>query len=294
MEVEKAGTGKQTMTFDEVAMERSKSFVTALQELKNLRPQLYSAAEYCEKSYFNSEQKQMVLDNLKDYAVRALVNAIDHLGTVAYKLSDILEQQTSEISSIDLKVTCLNQKLLTCQTYTDKEGLRQQQLLAIIPRHHKHYTLPNAVSKKVHFSPHIQTDARQGIRVGGRFFPSGASAAKTLSWHLATETKSTMKRSTHGIVSTEDSKMNGKTSGAFNSSDGQSNSRMKSAPATRVAMQTLGVTRRDPSEGSRALTVHRSFENSTQKVTVHPPVRSKSMLSAFFVKQKTPNLRTCE
>ena len=30
-----------------------------LQELKNLRPQLYSAAEYCEKSYLHSEQKQM-------------------------------------------------------------------------------------------------------------------------------------------------------------------------------------------------------------------------------------------
>lgn len=29
------------------------------QELKNLRPQLYSAAEYCEKSYLLSEQKQM-------------------------------------------------------------------------------------------------------------------------------------------------------------------------------------------------------------------------------------------
>lgn len=29
------------------------------QELKNLRPQLYSAAEYCEKSYLHSEQKQM-------------------------------------------------------------------------------------------------------------------------------------------------------------------------------------------------------------------------------------------
>lgn len=31
----------------------------SLQELKNLRPQLYSAAEYCEKSYLHSEQKQM-------------------------------------------------------------------------------------------------------------------------------------------------------------------------------------------------------------------------------------------
>ncbi|KAL7121472.1 hypothetical protein ACP275_02G184100 [Erythranthe tilingii] len=180
------------MTPDEVSIDKSKSFVTALQELKNLRPQLYSAAEYCEKSYLNSDKKQMFMDNLKDYAVRALVNAIDHLGTVAYKLSDVLEQQTLEISSVDSKVTCLNQKLLTCRTYTDKEGLRQQQLLAIIPRHHKHYILPNSV-KKVDFSTHIQTDSRQTAQVKGRLYPS---AAKTLSWHLASETKSTMKGST--------------------------------------------------------------------------------------------------
>ena len=50
-----------------------------------------------------------VLDNLKDYAVRALVNAVDHLGTVAYKLTDLLEQQTLDVSTMDLKVTCLNQ-----------------------------------------------------------------------------------------------------------------------------------------------------------------------------------------
>ncbi|KAI8545030.1 hypothetical protein RHMOL_Rhmol07G0011700 [Rhododendron molle] len=99
----------ESITFDEASMERGKSFVTALQELKNLRPQLYSAAEYCEKSYLHSEQKQMVLDNLKDYAVRALVNAVDHLGTVAYKLTDLLEQQTLDVSTMELKVSCLKQ-----------------------------------------------------------------------------------------------------------------------------------------------------------------------------------------
>jgi hypothetical protein len=30
-----------------------------VQELKNLRPQLYSASEYCEKSYLHSEQKHV-------------------------------------------------------------------------------------------------------------------------------------------------------------------------------------------------------------------------------------------
>ncbi|TYG36710.1 hypothetical protein ES288_D13G084900v1 [Gossypium darwinii] len=37
-------------------------------------------------------------------------------------------------------------KLLTCQTYTNKEGIRQQQFLAFIPRHHKHYILPSKSS----------------------------------------------------------------------------------------------------------------------------------------------------
>ena len=136
---------------------------------------------------------------------------------------------------------------------------------------------------------------------------------------------------------------------------------MRSAPATRAAMQTLGVTRRviskfsiiltvppiqpdeqvklfywsleivitmllmvyrncimygviilsiqcstvahmikrpfilqEYSEGSKPLTQHRSFDNPihSQKEVVHPPVRSKSVISAFFLKQKTPNLWT--
>ncbi|KZV21869.1 hypothetical protein F511_05559 [Dorcoceras hygrometricum] len=289
MEVEKATMENRPKTFDEVSMERSKSFVTALQELKNLRPQLHSAAEYCEKSYLHSEQKQMVLDNLKDYAVRALVNAIDHLGTVAYKLSDVLEQQTLEISSMDLKVTCLNQQLLTCQTYTDEEGLRQQQLLAVIPRHHKHYILPNSVSKKVHFSPQIQTDPRQPVQARARLYPSGASAATTLSWHLASETKSTLKCSPRGIVSTEDSKVSGKTSNAFNLSDTDDKTWMKSMSASTVAMQTLGVTRRESLEGSKPIAQFRSFDIPAQRENVRPraPGRSKSVLSSFFAKPKT-------
>ncbi|THU59506.1 hypothetical protein C4D60_Mb07t02830 [Musa balbisiana] len=97
------------MTFDEVSLERSKGFVQALQELKNLRPQLYSAAEYCEKSYLRSEQKQMVVDNLKEYGVRALVNVVDHLGTVAYKLTDLSEQQSSDMATVEQKISCLCQ-----------------------------------------------------------------------------------------------------------------------------------------------------------------------------------------
>lgn len=302
MEVEQSRAVNPAMTFDEVSMERSKNFVKALQELKNLRPQLYSAAEYCEKSYLHSEQKQMVLDNLKDYAVRALVNAVDHLGTVAYKLTDLLEQQTLEVSTMELNVSCLNQKLLTCQTYTEKEGIRQQQLLAFIPRHHKHYILPNSVNKKVHFSPHIQTDARQNhFQARARLYPSGTSASKTLSWHLASETKSTMKGTTQSLSSTEDLKISGNTSGVFHLVDNEETIKTKSSaahlqlpsggPGSSAVLQTLSATRRDATDSSKALTAYRSFENQNRREIVRVPVRSKSVLSAFFVKQKTLKLK---
>ncbi|GAB4861659.1 Protein abil1 [Ancistrocladus abbreviatus] len=292
MEVEQP---KPAMTFDEVSMERSKNFVKALRELKNLRPQLYSAAEYCEKSYLHNEQKQMVLDHLKDYAVRALVNAVDHLGTVAYKLTDLLEQQSSDVSTMELKLTCLNQ---------DKEGLRQQQLLAIIPRHHKHYILPNSVNKKVHFSPHVQTDPRQThAQAKPRVHPSGSPASKTLSWHLASETKSTLKGTEKSLESSEIYKTSLKTSPAFHLLDNGESIRIKTSSAhpqmprgdsvTGITMQPFGVTYRDPSVGSRSMIPFRSFDNnSNQQAIICAPIHSKSMLSAIFLKKRTLKLKT--
>ncbi|XP_026440455.1 protein ABIL1-like isoform X2 [Papaver somniferum] len=285
-------------TFDEVSMETSKSFVKALHELKNLRPQLYSAAEYCEKSYLNSEQKQMVLDNLKDYAVRALVNAVDHLGTVAYKLTDLFEQQTEDISTMELKVSCLNQELLTCQTYMDKEGLRQQQLLTSVPRHHKHYILPNSVNKKVHFSPqNIQMEARQKLIHQAKpcVYPSGIPASQTLSWHLSSETSF---NGNQQLPTSEDTKALRATATAFqllesvdavsvSSSSAHQNQSLVGDPTSNVALPSFGVTRRDSSRhASKQVGAHRSFDNAGRKI-IRAPIRSRSLLSAFLAKQRT-------
>ncbi|XP_061997604.1 protein ABIL1-like isoform X2 [Rosa rugosa] len=294
MELEQSRPLNPAMTFDEVSLERSKSFVKALQELKNLRPQLYSAAEYCEKSYLHSEQKQMVLDNLKDYAVRALVNAVDHLGTVAYKLTDLLDQQTLDVSTMDLKVTCLNQKLLTCKTFMDKEGSRQQQLLSFFPRHHKHYILPNSVNKKVHFSPHVQTDTRQHAYQAR---PHVQPSTKTLSWHLASETKSTLKGASHGLASSADTKVSVNTSGTFQLLDNEGSATTKSSgahlqlPSRVPGSEPFVAGHRDAVDGYRPLGAARSFDNQNRQI-VRVPVRSKSLLSAFFVKQKSTKLKT--
>ncbi|KAK7285835.1 hypothetical protein RJT34_20617 [Clitoria ternatea] len=288
-----------------VSMECSNTFVFALQELKNLTPQLYSAAEYCEKSYLHSDKKQMVLENLKDYAVRALVNAVDHLGTVAFKLSDILEQQTLDVATMDLKISTLNQKLLTCQMYTDEEGLRQQQLLAFIPRHHKHYILPNSINKKVHFSRHTKNEPRKNSsQTRTRHQSSGTNISKTLSWHLASETKSTLKkRTSHASTNSKDSKFSAKTSGVFQLLENEESAGMKlsaaqihlpnGVPTSSAATQTMGVTGRDALKGSTSKPLKKfgSFDNLNGRDTVQVHTRSKSVLPSFFVKQITARLK---
>lgn len=273
------------MTFDEVSMERSKSFVKALQELKNLRPQLYSAAEYCEKSYLHNEQKQMVLDNLKDYAVRALVNAVDHLGTVAYKLTDLFEQQTLDVCTVELKVSCLNQRILTCQTYADKEGLRQQKIFATALKHHKHYILPNSVNQKAQRNQLSHTQAKP------RPHTPGTPASKTLSWHLASETDSATNGTSNATTGGGDSKAFKLTSEVFHLLDPEYkatplplSAHLQSSSGTSNP-QSFGV--KDPLEVPRPLSAFRSFDNPRREL-IKAPVRSKSMLSAFFAKSKAP------
>lgn len=276
-------------TFDEASMERSRSFVKALQELKNLRPQLYSASEYCEKSYLHSEQKHVVLDNLKDYAVRALVNAVDHLGTVAYKLTDLCEQQAAEVSTIELKVASLNQQVLTCQTYTDKEGLRQQQMIGTATRHHKHYIVPSSGNKRMQAFSEMQTDAEFDLR------PKPYPSEKTLFWHLASEKNSKtngerQSESGHGELKTT----NPTSSGGFNLLGKESSASplpkrtQSSVSSSDIVTRNIGM---KDQHGARQLSSFSSFDNPRGREIQKAPVRTKSMLAAFFVRHRSGKMK---
>ncbi|KAI5657651.1 hypothetical protein M9H77_26444 [Catharanthus roseus] len=133
---------REPANYDEVSMHQSMLFSDSLKGLKNLRKQLYSAAEYFELSYKNDDQKHIVLHTLKDYAIKALVNTVDHLGSVSYKVNDLLDEKVNEVSETELQLSCMEQRLRTCQKYIDREGLSQQSLMIDIPKYHKRYILP--------------------------------------------------------------------------------------------------------------------------------------------------------
>ncbi|KAA3462257.1 protein ABIL1-like isoform X2 [Gossypium australe] len=352
MDVELPISNNLATTFDEVSLERSKSFVIALQELKNLRPQLYSAAEYWvhwlgvddSSKTFSKEVRNLstlnhsiarqwlasvfvleifllswikfarVLDNLKDYAVQALVNAVDHLGTVAYKLTDLLEQQILEVSTMELQASCLHQQLHTCLVYTCKEGLRQHQVFAFIPKHHKHYILPNSVNKKVHFSPLVRTDSRQNYFEASRLEPFDSPAPKPLSCYLALETKPTSKGNSDTLASSGISKHSSNGSEIMEITQGQSLRQhlfllrihlfqhwvshmgfrlvalLSDINSVIVAFHGCGKTLSSFQESEGPSMAFRSFDNRKRRI-VGAPVRSKSLLPAFFVKQKVMKLK---
>lgn len=50
-----------------------------------------------------------VVETLKDYAIKAIVNTVDHLGSVTYKVNDLLDEKVVEVSGAELRVSCIEQ-----------------------------------------------------------------------------------------------------------------------------------------------------------------------------------------
>ncbi|XP_042457313.1 protein ABIL2-like [Zingiber officinale] len=107
-----------------------------------VRRQLYSVAEYFELSYITDDYKQFVVNTLKDYAIKALINTVDHLGSVSYKVNGVLNEKVDAISVAEFRVSSIEQKFRTTQELVDREGLTQQSLVIKTPRYHKRYVLP--------------------------------------------------------------------------------------------------------------------------------------------------------
>ena len=50
-----------------------------------------------------------MVETLKDYAIKALINTVDHLGSVTYKVNDLLEEKVEQVSIAEQRVSCMDQ-----------------------------------------------------------------------------------------------------------------------------------------------------------------------------------------
>ncbi|KAH7658044.1 ABI family protein [Dioscorea alata] len=139
---------RRASTFDEISMHQRFLFLDTVKEMKNLRSQLYTAADHFELCYKNEKQTYIVMNNLKDYVIKAFVNTVDHLGSVSDKINALLDEKIKDVSKSEVGIVCVEQRLRTCREFTDHEGLVQQSLIIKPPKYHKHYILP--AGKAIH------------------------------------------------------------------------------------------------------------------------------------------------
>lgn len=49
------------------------------------------------------------MDALKAYTIKALVSTVDHLGSVSYKVNDLLSEKIDEVSVTNIRVSHIEQ-----------------------------------------------------------------------------------------------------------------------------------------------------------------------------------------
>ncbi|XP_039143539.1 putative protein ABIL2 isoform X2 [Dioscorea cayenensis subsp. rotundata] len=116
---------RRASTFDEISMHQRFLFLDTVKEMKNLRSQLYTAADHFELCYKNEKQTYIVMNNLKDYVIKAFVNTVDHLGSVSDKINALLDEKIKDVSKSEVGIVCVEQSLIIKP-----------------PKYHKHYILP--------------------------------------------------------------------------------------------------------------------------------------------------------
>ncbi|PRQ46531.1 putative ABI family protein [Rosa chinensis] len=110
------------------------NFDKSLQELRDLSSQLHYAADYCESTFLAAQEKRAVVENTKEYICRAVITVVDHLGCVSANLNGLISE-TNEFSDPELRINCLEQRILLCEQFTHKLALTRTRWRETLPRH---------------------------------------------------------------------------------------------------------------------------------------------------------------
>ncbi|CAI0408785.1 unnamed protein product [Linum tenue] len=170
--------GSAAASFEDHLMQQKLLFSA---NLKSLRKQLYSAAAQFEQSYSNEVQKEILTDTCKDYTIKALINTIDHLGSVAYKVNSFLDQTANEVAAVELRFYSLEQRAKTWQHYINRGGIYQHSLAFKAPKHHTQYIIPGRNLQTFAFKI-ISITMLVFCEVHKKFFCSAEDAKEAAEW----------------------------------------------------------------------------------------------------------------
>ncbi|CAI5475410.1 unnamed protein product [Closterium sp. Yama58-4] len=114
----------------------------SIQELRDLQPTLLDAATYAEEAYLVTDQKDIELHNVRDYAVSMLVSVVDRIGAAADRFTDAVSLQAKEMAAADVRVASAAERVRACWEYSGRNALNRQQQPRATSRMPKSYLLP--------------------------------------------------------------------------------------------------------------------------------------------------------
>ncbi|KAG6483369.1 hypothetical protein ZIOFF_060014 [Zingiber officinale] len=123
----------------DVSIPQNQLLSESLKGLRNMRSQLYSAAEYFELSYKNDDKKELISKTLKSYTLETLADAVNRLGLVSNNVNNLLHQEVNEISAAEFQVSCIEQRVNTFQACDEPmqtyEGIHPPQEASKLRKH---------------------------------------------------------------------------------------------------------------------------------------------------------------
>ncbi|CAI6010182.1 unnamed protein product, partial [Closterium sp. NIES-65] len=111
-------------------------------ELRDLQPTLLDAATYAEEAYLVTDQKDIELHNVRDYAVSMLVSVVDRIGAAADRFTDAVSLQAKEMAAADVRVASAAERVRACWEYSGRNALNRQQQPRATSHMPKSYLLP--------------------------------------------------------------------------------------------------------------------------------------------------------
>nr|XP_010912285.1 putative protein ABIL2 isoform X2 [Elaeis guineensis] len=253
----------------------------------------------------SSRTASRVVNTLKDYAVKALVNTVDHLGSVSFKVNGLLDEKVDEVSGTELRVSCIEQRIRTCQAFIDREGLSQQSLVITAPKYHKRYILPvggslpesgrHAVAKYQESKilrdsielQHVQAAIQPTIRDRAPSFrklrsisPSPSQRARSSSPSRKVRSPSPSPRPGKSLTSTDRRAVS-----AITTSNPLARSGSFSSRPSLLSSSSIG--RRHPSELQKSATMRLHAERNDHKEIDQNPGKNKSFLKSLLSRRKS-------
>lgn len=58
-----------------------------------------------------------MVETLKDYAIKAFINTVDHLGSVAHKVNEFLDEKIDDVSELEFRICCIEQVLISIYSH---------------------------------------------------------------------------------------------------------------------------------------------------------------------------------